>query len=53
MPKKYVGTHLSDDEYRRFSIKAAEKGKSRSGLLRDLATKAIKYGVRERREGDP
>lgn len=37
----YVGTKLTPDEHRAFSIKAAESGKSRSALLRDLAMELI------------
>ena len=37
----YVGTKLTPDEHRASSIKAAESGKSRSALLRDLARELI------------
>ncbi len=37
----YLGTKLAPDEYRRFSIAAAEKGLSRSALLSELARNFI------------
>jgi hypothetical protein len=33
----FIGTKLPDAEFRQFSIKAAERGTSKSGLLRTLA----------------
>lgn len=45
----YVGTKLTADEHRAFSIKAAESGKSRSALLRDLARKFINQQTAPRR----
>lgn len=45
--KKYIATKLDPDDFREFSIKAAEAGISRSALLKKLAVAAIRRQARK------